>query len=148
MSSRVEKAADRFSEGYNCAQAVFSAFSPAYGTGEKEAMRIASGFGGGMAHLQEVCGAVTGAFMVFGSANGDADPSNPIAKSETYEQVQAFTMRFRELRGSILCRELLGIDLTTEEGQREMIDRDLLNTVCAACVRDAANIVEDLVTEK
>ena len=67
MSSRVEKAADMFSEGYNCAQAGFSAFSPAYGT---------------------------------------------------------------------------------EEGQREMIDRDLLNTVCAVCVRDAAAIVGDLVTDK
>ncbi len=148
MSSRTEKAADKFSEGYNCAQAVLSAFSPSFGLGEKEAMKIASGFGSGMSRLQEVCGAVTGAFMVFGVSNGDADPSNSIAKTETHEQVQAFSRRFRELHGSLLCRDILGVDLNTEVGQQELKDRDLLNTVCAGCVRDAAEITEDLLTEK
>ena len=148
MSSRIEKASDRFSEGYNCAQSVFSAFSSSFGLDEKRAIQIASGFGGGMARLQEVCGAVTGAFMVFGTANGEADPSNPVEKAQTDEQVLAFSKRFRKMHGSLLCRDLLELDLNTEEGQQELKERDLLNTVCARCVRDAATIVEDLITEK
>ncbi len=148
MASRVEKASETFANGYNCAQAVFSAFSPDYGMEEKDALKTAAAFGSGMARLQEVCGAVTGAFMAFGIANGEVDPSNAITKAATYDQVREFSSRFRVLHGSILCRDILGIDLNTEEGQQTLNEKDLLNTVCAGCVRHAAEITEDLLTEE
>ncbi len=146
MASGSEKAADSFSKGFNCAQSVFSAFAPSYGMEEREALRIASGFGAGMARLQEVCGAVTGAFMVIGAANGDEVPADHTARKKTYEDVRTFDRRFREIHGSILCRDILGVDMNTKEGQRTIKEKDLFNTVCAKCVRDAAEIVEGLVS--
>jgi C_GCAxxG_C_C family probable redox protein len=148
MTSREERAADSFSMGFNCAQSVFSAFAPSYGVKEREALKIAAGFGGGMGRLQEVCGAVTGAFMVIGAANGDEVPTDHTARKKTYEDIRTFDKRFRQLHGSILCRDILGIDLNTEEGQRMLKEKDLFNTVCAKCVRDATDIVEELVSRK
>jgi C_GCAxxG_C_C family probable redox protein len=147
-SNRVAKAADAFSEGFNCAQAVFSAFAPSNGIGEREALKIASGFGAGMARLQEVCGAVTGAFMVIGAANGDEVPTDHAARKKTYEDIRTFEKRFREIHGSVLCRDIIGADMNTEEGRRIIKERDLFNTVCAKCVRDAAEIVEDMISGK
>jgi C_GCAxxG_C_C family probable redox protein len=147
-SNRVAKAAATFSEGFNCAQAVFSAFAPSHGIGKREALKIASGFGAGMARLQEVCGAVTGAFMVIGAADGEEVATDHTARKKTYEDMRTLDRRFRKIHGSILCRDLIGVDMNTEEGQRTIKDRDLFNTVCAKCVRDAAEIVEKLVSQK
>jgi C_GCAxxG_C_C family probable redox protein len=147
-SNRVVKASAAFSEGFNCAQAVFSAFAPSHGIAEQEALKIASGFGGGMARLQEVCGAVTGAFMAIGAANGDETPADHAARKKTYEDVRTFDRRFRDIHGSILCRDLIGADMNTEEGRRIIKEKDLFNTVCARCVRDAAEIVEELISKR
>ena len=61
------KLAERnFKDGCNCTQAVLLAFSDRTGLDAETAMRIASGFGGGMARMREVCGAVSGMFMAAG----------------------------------------------------------------------------------
>ena len=67
---RAEKAAKLFLEGYNCAQAVFVAYSDLTGLTPEYAARLASSFGGGMGRLREVCGAVSGMFMVAGVLYG------------------------------------------------------------------------------
>ncbi len=142
---RAEQAVETFSKGFNCSQAVFSTYAPLYGIDEKLALKIATGFGGGMARLQEVCGAVTGAFMVIGAKQGMTDPADRPSVGRTYHGVRRFAERFRELYGTIICRELLGgIDLNTDEGQRVLKEKNLTETVCAQCVRDAANILEKL----
>ncbi len=144
----VKNASEAFSRGFNCAQAVFSAYSTDLGIEKESALKIAANFGGGMAGLQEVCGAVTGAFMVIGSAYGSPDIGDEAAKKRSYETAREFDSQFRASHGTILCRELLGIDLNTDAGQKEFHEGNLLNTVCAACVRDAAEIVEQLVSER
>jgi len=144
MTNRIEKAAETFSKGFNCAQSVFSAYAPELGIPEEEALRISSGFGGGMARLQEVCGAVTGAFMVIGGKVGSADPAEK-AKLEAYRNVRAFDKRFRELHGTILCRELLRIDLNTDEGQKQLKEENLHQTICVQCISDAMRILEEVV---
>lgn len=143
MTTKVEKAVETFSKGFNCAQAVFSTYAPEFGTDERDALRISAGFGSGMARLQEVCGAVTGAFMVIGAKRGNTEAADTAAKGKTYEQVRSFDKQFRELHGTILCRELLGCDLNTEEGQRQFTGQNLIKTVCTECVRDAARILEE-----
>jgi len=148
MATKSDKALDTFSDGFNCAQAVFAAFAPEVGTEESEALRIAAGFGGGMARLQEVCGAVTGAFMAIGSKYGSADPNDGTAKTKAYKNVRIFADRFREQHGTIFCRDILGIDLNTEEGQRIAGEKNLFGTVCARCVEDSAKILEYLLAEE
>ena len=145
MPDKVEQAVKTFSKGFNCSQSIFSTYAPLYGIDEKQALKIATGFGGGMARLQEVCGAVTGAFMVFGAKHGMTDPADKPSVGRTYQRARRFAERFRELHGTIICKEILGgIDLNSEEGHKEFVDGNLAATVCMRCVRDAAMILEEL----
>ena len=105
--NHVERAVELFVEGYNCAQAVAAAFGDLTGLDEKTAARMASCFGGGMGRMREVCGAVSGMFMVLGSLYGYDDPKADIAKKELYTRVQALAEEFKKDGGSIICREIL-----------------------------------------
>ena len=105
-----EKAKALFKEqGYNCAQAVFIAFNDLTGMDEISAARFASSFGGGMGRLREVCGAVSGCFMVLGALMGPEDPKDNTAKMAHYAVIQEAAKRFKEENGSYICRELLGL---------------------------------------
>jgi C_GCAxxG_C_C family probable redox protein len=141
--NRSDKAVEIFSNDCNCCQAVLSAFAQERGMDTGLALRIATPFGGGMGHLGEVCGAVTGAFMALGLKYGNPD-SNREAKESSYEAVRAFRESFISLHGSLLCRELLGCDIGTPEGMAEAEKRNLFDTLCADLVRDAVKIVEEL----
>lgn len=102
-----EKAAELFLQGYNCAQAVAVAFCDVTGLEPKFAAKISSSFGGGMGRLREVCGAVSGMFTVLGHLYGYDDPNASTEKKQLYARVQELAGRFREINGSIICRELL-----------------------------------------
>ena len=145
MKTRIDIAADCFKQGFNCAQSVFSTYAPLLKIKKEDALRIATGFGGGMGRLQDVCGAVTGAFMVIGCKHGMVDSADSATKEKTYALVQEFAHKFRKLHGgNISCRELLGCDLNTAEGKLQFKERDLHNQVCLPCVRDASKLVEEL----
>ncbi len=101
------KAAELFLEGYNCAQAVAVAFCDVTGMEEKQAAKMASAFGGGMGRLREVCGAVSGMFMVLSQLYGYDTQNDDKAKMRLYQQVQDLATQFREQAGSIVCREIL-----------------------------------------
>ncbi len=76
---------------------------------EKEtALRLASSFGGGMGRLREVCGTVSGMFLIAGALYGYDAPKDYEAKKEHYERIQELAARFQAENGSIVCRELLG----------------------------------------
>jgi C_GCAxxG_C_C family probable redox protein len=144
MKSRIETAVQHFADGYNCAQSVFTTYAPLYGVGETDAVRIATGFGGGMGHLQEVCGAVTGAFMVIGCCCGMRQHIDKEAKDRTDGLVHELGKRFASLHGSLLCRGLLGCDLSTEEGKAQFKDQKLRDTKCVGYVRDACRLLEEM----
>ena len=99
-------AAQLFAEGYNCAQAVAVAFSDVTGVSPQQSAKMISAFGGGMGRMREVCGAVSGMFMVLSLLYGYDSP-NPQAKKNLYAAVQALAEKFREENGSIICREIL-----------------------------------------
>jgi C_GCAxxG_C_C family probable redox protein len=141
MSSRSDAASECHMKGFNCAQAVFSAFASEVGVSEEDALRIAAGFGGGMGRQQEVCGAVTGALMVIGCKLGSS-AVDLAAKERTYAQVNEFSGEFRRLHGSLLCRDLLNCDISTVEGRQQFEERQLSAKVCQGCVQDACRILE------
>lgn len=109
FSPRALKAKAYFEEGYNCAQAVVLAFTEETGFDKEFAAKIASSFGGGMGRLREVCGTVSGAFLVLAAIRGISDPKNSAGKAAQYKDLQELAKRFREDNGSIVCRELLGL---------------------------------------
>ena len=139
-----DRAVECFIKGFNCAQAVFSTFAPSHGLDERQALKIACPFGAGMARMQETCGALVGAFLVFGLKYGKNIPEDEQSKEHTYERVRTCTNKFLALHGSIYCRELLGVDMNTEEGKKVINEQNLFRTRCPQFVRDAAIIVDEL----
>ncbi len=128
----------------NCAQAVLTTFCEDIGLERKLALQIAQGFGGGMAHTGQTCGAVTGAYMVFGMAN-KIQPENPRANMDkTNEMINEFSQKFVALHGSLNCTELCGYDLRKPEELAKAREKGVFNTVCPGLVRDSAKIVESL----
>jgi len=144
MPTKREEALARFDEGFNCAQAVFSAYAPTLGIDCVTALRVSSGFGGGMGRLQSVCGVVSGAFMLIGSQHGKIVKNDNEAKERTYKLIQSFAARFEALHGSILCRDLLGCDLNTPEGMSAFKLNNLHTEKCRRYVHDACGIIEEM----
>jgi C_GCAxxG_C_C family probable redox protein len=139
------KAAAVFEEGFSCSQAVFLAFAEDLGMEREMALRLSQAFGGGMAHLGEACGAVTGAFMALSLKHGRTQAADLAARDRTYELIRRLADRFKELHGSLKCPALLGVDLATPEGMAEARDRGLFRTLCAGYVRTAAELVDELI---
>jgi len=111
---------------------------------EQTALRVACGFGGGVGRLGLTCGAVTGAVMVIGLKYGKVKVDDDAAKEKTYALVQEFARRFRARNKSLNCTELLGYDLGTAEGREKVKEKNLATTVCEKAVRDAAEILEEI----
>ncbi|WP_301665355.1 C-GCAxxG-C-C family protein [Methanoculleus frigidifontis] len=142
--SRVDEAVSRFSEGFSCSQAVCSVFAGDYGLTDEQALKVASGFGGGMGQTGGTCGVVSGAVIVLGLAYGATSPDEKEAKAKTYALVQEFVAEFSRRHGAVDCPALLGCDLATPEGRERARQEGLTRKVCPAYVRSAAEILEQM----
>lgn len=145
--SRIETAVSTFNEGFSCSQAIFSAFSEELGLDPTTALRVAGAFGGGMAATAKTCGAVTGALMVIGLRYAMVIASDDAAKKKTYDISREFMRRFAEKNGSIVCAQLLGVDISTPEGHKRAKDEGLTKSLCPGFVRSAAEIIEEILSE-
>lgn len=137
-----EKAVKLFTDGYNCAQAVFAAFADDIGFDEKTALKIAAPFGGGFGRQREVCGAVSGMLMVFGYLYGYHTPETGNIKMEHYEKTRLLCDKFKEQNGSIICRDILKTDKIggTPETRTNQYYSE---RPCVRCVRTACEILEE-----
>ncbi len=142
--SHSEIALATFHNPYNCSQAVFSAYAEELGLDRDTALKISTGFGGGMSRMAITCGAVTGSFMVLGLKYGMANPADQAAKEKTYALVQEFARQFRARYGAIDCRSLLGYDIGTPEGMQAIREQQLFDTRCRLLVRAATEILDQL----
>lgn len=148
MNDHQGRTAALFQEGYNCAQAVFAAYSEELGIPFKDAMKLASSFGGGMGRLREVCGAVSGMLMAAGMKYGYSDPDDKKAKEEHYRLVQTLAKRFEQKNGSIICRELLGLDPQRDDPvPKERSGSYYQKRPCGELVRCAAEILDDCLNQ-
>jgi len=139
-----QTAVSLFSSGLNCAQAVLVSKSDTTGLSVPDSLKIATGFGAGMAVMQKTCGAVTGAYMAIGATHGRIKPGDEAARDKTYSLIEAFNRRFIELHGSLSCRELLGVDLRTKEGAEEAEQGAYFDKKCGRYVEDAGKILDEL----
>lgn len=138
-----EQAEELFTQGYNCAQAVVLAYADQTGMERETAARLASSFGGGMGCLREVCGAVSGMFMMAGALYGYDDPKAPEEKKEHYQRIQELAAKFKEKNGSIVCRELLGLDGGAKRSTPELRTAEYYKKrPCKELVGMAADILE------
>jgi C_GCAxxG_C_C family probable redox protein len=142
--SGIEKAIASFRGDFNCAQSIFSSYATKYGLDRDTALKIASGFGGGMGRLQNTCGAVSGAFMAIGLRYGMGINDDTESKEKTYQVIREFSNRFQEIHGSIICKELLGCDINTAEGKDYYDRNDYFEKKCFQYVKDAATILDNI----
>ena len=143
--NRIDSAVAAFTEGFSCSQAVFSAFAEEMGVDRTTALKISTAFGGGMAGMGLTCGAVTGALMAIGAEHGRTEAADDAAKQKTYEISREFIRVFAERHGSIACRDLLGVDISTPQGREQAKANDLFKTLCPRLVADAVAILERII---
>ena len=141
-------AEQNFENAYNCAQAVLLAFSDLTGLEEKTALSLASSFGGGMGRLREVCGAVSGMFMVAGLLYGGKTTESRQEKTAHYARIQMLAAQFREKNGSYLCRELLaGVQTTTGAAPEARTAEYYKKRPCKLLCGDAAELLDRYIAE-
>ena len=128
-SEKVQKALINHHSKYNCAQAVACAFASDFGYDEAEVFAMMEAFGFGMGTMS-VCGAVSAMTAVAGMKESCAEPGNSSTKKKSYAISKAMHKAFAEKNGSVICREIKGVD--TKKVLRS----------CDGCIMDAAEIIE------
>ena len=147
VESKAEYAAELFHKGANCAQAVAGAFASELGMSEKEAFKLASGFGGGVGRLREICGAASGVVLVLNHLYGNDDISDKDAKDQHYARVQSVLREFEKINGSLICRVLLELDEKTpvKPESEQRTNAYYQQRPCANLVKSAARLLEDYI---
>jgi C_GCAxxG_C_C family probable redox protein len=147
MSEKTERAKQLHEQGYGCAQAVLTTFAEDFGLEENLALKLATGFGSGMGRMCEVCGALTGAFMVIGLKYGKEKTDGTRYGTETettYRLVADLAGKFQERNGSIYCRELIGHNLMDPSERAKVVELGLFKTTCRKCIVDAVELLEEV----
>jgi C_GCAxxG_C_C family probable redox protein len=144
---RVEEAVNCMKSGFLCSQAVLSTYSEQLGLDNLTAKKISCAFGAGLSRLGLTCGAVSGACMVIGLKYGKTIASDNDSKEKTYLLTQKFVAEFTKRNGTINCKDLLGYDLGNPEEYSEARDKGLFVNFCTKLVRDASEILEELIAE-
>ena len=135
----VSEAVELFNGKYVCSQAVFAAFAEELGLEKEQALKIGACFGSGM-RKGEVCGACSGALMALGLKFGDHKP-------KANEVCERFLDEFKAENGSYICNDLLGCDISTQDGIAYAVENNLFNEFCPKMVESAAKITEKIIFE-
>jgi len=141
-----EAAARHFDGGYNCAEAVLKALAD--DLGRDDCVRLATGFGGGMGADGDQCGALSGGIMALGMLLGRDLPGDDEHKTRCYGVVRELRRRFRSVCGHTDCRDLVGVDLDTDEGLAQYEEQGLKSSVCRQAVREAAGLTAELLAKE
>ncbi len=145
MQSRVEQAVQTFESGYGCAQSVFATYADLFGIDRETALKLASPMGGGIGRMREVCGTVSAMALLAGLKEGNIDPSDEEGRERIYLLVRKMSDSFREENGTIICRELLGLEereQSAKPGKRT--EEYYASRPCSRLVRCAAKLVEEM----
>lgn len=148
MSMRGDMAYELFMKGCNCTQSVVGAYTDILGMDSETAYKIASGFGGGMGRLREVCGAFSGIVMVVSMLYGYSEPSEADIKAELYGRIQSLAKQFEKDMGSIICKNLLGLEKA--EGSHIPSERNeeyFKKRPCPEICRYAADLLDKYISE-
>ncbi len=142
--SKVEEALALFYGNYNCSQSVFSVFAEQLGIEKELALRIACGFGAGMARKQLTCGAVTAANMVIGLKYGNYTDNDLISKDKTYQLIDQFMTEFEQIHHSVDCRILTNCDFGKEQGLIDFKEKDVQLKICSNCINTSIRILDKI----
>lgn len=140
-------AAEYFLKGYNCCQSVLCAFGDVTGLPEDMALRLASGFGGGMGRLRRTCGALNASVMVLSLLKGSTS-TDPDVRGEDYARVRDLVARFEALYGSSECAVLIGRMVEASARPQDRDETYLKTRPCLKIVRAAAELLDAVLEER
>lgn len=143
-----EIALQRFSQGYNCAQSVFTVFATEVGLDLETARQIAALFGGGIARSGELCGAINGGLMALGLYLANFDPQDSARKDQLYQLGQNFIERFRGRFGEQHCRNLIKRELDTPEKHHAARDSGVFQNQCPQYVAFAVETIAEILQKE
>lgn len=137
--SKGEMAEALFKQGCNCSQAVACAFDTELNMDRADIERLTMGFGGGIGRMREVCGTISGMAFVISALYAKE------GKASVYAKIQKVAETFESENGSIVCRELLGLD---KNGNRCPVpeprtEQYYKKRPCNQLVHMAADILDD-----
>lgn len=145
MNLNEQIARKNFTSGYNCAQSVFLTYAKKYGFDNETALKISSSFGGGMGRMREVCGAISAMFMIAGLEFGYVENNNDIAKAGHYTRIQNLANEFKKKHGTIICRELLGVDIDDNPIPSKRTSQYYEDRPCEQVIADVCNIIDEFI---
>ena len=128
----------------NCAQSIVSVYCEEFGLDRNLGLKMAMGFGSGMARSGNTCGAITGAYMILGLSQRINENNARESIDRTYKLMQQFNSAFKAQHGTLLCKELIKYDLSIPEQHSEARDKRIFITICPDLVWDAAKILESI----
>ena len=134
----------KFGEGIDCSQIVLDYCSEKINLSHEEALKIAACFGGGMWH-GETCGCVIASLIALGIKYGNVEPNDKETKDKLLALKTEFEDKFCQKYGSCKCKEILGHDLSTEEGMAKIMEDKLLETKCPKVVLDTFDILDEMI---
>jgi len=148
-----QRARKNFSLGYNCAECIVEAVLSLVDTGlPPEVKKVATGFGGGIGHFGDTCGAITGAVIAVGCVHGrgklpEGDDPKEVAKKATkqlngdpgaYRIFNQIPNKFYTQYGFTACRDL------SAKWQDDLHCRDRA-LFCRELITDAAALAAELI---
>ncbi|MDQ1354298.1 MAG: hypothetical protein QG657_4607 [Acidobacteriota bacterium] len=143
-----EQSVTLFKEGFCCSQAVLVPYAEQWGLDREPFLKLADAFGGGIGGMASICGAVSGAIMVIGLKYGRTQPDDLDAKQKNRTLVKEFVKRYKDRYGTIECKELLGVDISTAEGQAIAKEKGLFESKCPKLIEDAVDILDGILAEQ
>jgi C_GCAxxG_C_C family probable redox protein len=132
-----------FVQGIDCSQIVLGYAADKAGINSDEALRISSAFGGGM-WAGRACGCVTGALMALGLKYGHSKPGETERKNTMLAKKNEFEQKFTAEYKSVVCKDILGYDLSIPEEMNRIMEKNLLFTLCPKVVCSACKMLDEL----
>lgn len=146
MTDFRKRAEENFKNGYNCAQSVCLAFAKKINLDKETLLKLTSSFGGGMGRMREVCGAVSGMFIIAGLLKGYSGANCDELKGAHYKLIQDLAEEFKKEHKTIICRELLGLEKEDEISPTpaKRTEEYYNNRPCEEFIKTAAKIIEKM----
>jgi len=137
---------DLFKSNIHCSQIVLGEFAEELGYDVEEAYRMANALAGG-SFLGNTCGCVTGAMLAIGLKYGNGEIGNVMQDNICKEKALRFQQEFKERRGSLICRELLGYDMSKPEEAAEAFASGKIFGLCPDLVLETIDILKKIFAE-
>lgn len=95
------------SKGYNCAQTIACTYTDLTSLEHADLYKLTECLGGGMGRMREMCGALTGAFLIISYLSSDGLLEHGKTKTDTYAKIRELHDDFVAKLGSSNCKVLL-----------------------------------------